>query len=101
MSRAAKLRPKRGEIATTKIRSLEETEEWIRTSYAHALTRAEVSARKHARRLGVDKGTTASWKAGLTTGNVAQIIRDPELAGHFLQCLRVEERQDRKRRRRR
>lgn len=101
MSRIREPKTKRGVLATTKIRPLEETLEWIRESFAQALTRNDVSTRRLSRLIGVHADSTADWESGETPTNVAQVLRDPTIAHHFLICLAKHERDKRRAERRR
>lgn len=89
MTRTRERRSARGKIATVKLRPLKETLEWIRTTYVEALKRRGLSARRHAALLGVHHDTTADWKSGATPVNVAQVLRDDELAYEFVRCVHV------------
>lgn len=98
MSRAANHKTRRSALATPKLRSIEETLEWIRTSYVHALTRRGVSPRKLAALVGAHHDTTADWKSGETPVNVAKFLLDPRFDRDFIACLSGLLREDRKRR---
>ncbi len=80
---------KRGENATSKLRSLEETLEWIRVAYAETLKRRGVRTNRFAARLGVHRDTAHDWKSGATPVNVAQVLRDDSIRKDFLRCLHV------------
>lgn len=89
MSRTRERSSQLRQIATPKLRPLEETLEWIRVAYEQTLERRGVRTHRFATRLGVHRDTTADWKSGTTPVNVAQVLRDDELGRDFLKCLHI------------